>query len=150
MSGIISDNLGRATGLIKATSGGKILQMVHASDATQRTHSADTWTKASNTLDCTITPSATSSKVILMSSVSMKSGGDFGCTFFRDTTNLGDSDDGFGRVKEWILFGSTVVDEPSSTSEIVYSFQMKATDEMLTYMNYSGAVGRVLAMEIGA
>ena len=65
MSGIISDNLGRATGLLKATSGGKILQMVHASDATQRTHSADTWTKASNTLDCTITPSATSSKIII-------------------------------------------------------------------------------------
>ena len=151
MSGIISDNLGRATGLLKAAGGGKILQMVHATDTTgDRSHGSDSWSQSSNGLDCAITPSATSSKIIITGSISMKGNGDYACTYYRDTTNLGHADNGFGRLKEWTHFSAVVVDEPSSTSEIVYKFYFRANDAATTYMNYSGSIGRLIVLEIGA
>ena len=152
MSGIISDNVGRATGLIKAAGGGgKILQVVSASDTTSRSHSSDSWSKASNTLDCAITPAATSSKIFVSFAVGMYSSGDFQASIYRDSTNLGDSDDGVSRLNSKVCFGGGLVDSPSTTSEVTYSVQIKAEDAPTSAsLNYSNSTSYMLVMEIGA
>jgi hypothetical protein len=150
MSGIISDNLGRASGLIKAAGGGGIiLQMVHATDTTgNRSHSSDTWSQSSNTLDCAITPASASNKIIIMSNVSMRSAGDYACTYYKDSSNLGHALNGFARLKEWTHFSGIVVDHPNTTSEITYKFYFRATDSVETWMNYTDAVGTMTVLEV--
>ena len=150
MSGIITDNLGKSSGLMKAAGGGKILQVVSASDTTTRTHSSNSWSKASNTLDCAITPAATSSKIFVSFVAGIYSSGDFQASIFRDTTNLGEAGDRISRLVNKCCFGGGLVDSPSSTSAITYSLQIKAEDSATTSLGYSGAYSYMLVMEIGA
>ena len=79
MSGIISDNQGRSSGLVKsAGGGGKILQVVSVKDTGgPYTHSSNNWNAGGNGLTCTITPSATSSKIYVSWVLGVYSGGDF-------------------------------------------------------------------------
>ena len=62
MSGIISDNVGRASGLVKAAGGGKIGQVISASKIDTQTMSSSSFTDVSD-LSVAITPAATSSKI---------------------------------------------------------------------------------------
>jgi hypothetical protein len=136
-----------------AAAGGKILQVQSASDTTgNRSHSSDSWSQSSNTLDVNITPAATSSKILIMSNISMKGAGDYSCTYYRGSTNLGNATDGFGRLKEWTHFSGAVIDSPSTTSQVTYKFYFRANDGVITYMNYgaSATTGHLIAMEIGA
>ena len=72
MTGIIVDNISRSSGLIKAAAagGGKVLQVVNATDSTQRSMTGTTFLTGSNTLSLDITPSSTSSKIFLFSTFS--------------------------------------------------------------------------------
>ena len=49
-----------------AISAGKILQVVQASDETQRSTTSQSYTQASNTLSVSLTPSSSSNKVLVM------------------------------------------------------------------------------------
>ena len=156
MSGIITDNLGRATGLIKAAGGGgKILQVIGVTDNTFRSFATDAWNDHSG-LDIAITPAAVTSKILILFQVCMKSNNDYSNTIFRDTTNLGHATEGLARLKYWTSFGGGILDSPSSTSEIVYSHQFRANDSVATLMNYvsgeadPGTTAHMIAMEIGA
>jgi len=129
--------------------GGKILQVISATDSTARSNTSS-WSKASNTLDVAITPSATSSKIAFGFSVGCFSNGDFGMTVFRDSTNLGENSigNGMARLISKSIFGGVLIDSPSTTSEVTYSIQSDAIDGQATTTSYGGANCYTVAMEI--
>jgi len=144
MSGIISDNVGRSTGLIKAAGGGgKIGQVVQAQVTAQVdiASSAATYADIAG-LTVDITPVATSSKVLVMVTVNV--GYQVGSIVFallRDSTQiaLGDASGSQSRA----IFGTRTMgtsysldcvnmkeswlDSPSSTSALTYKLQTHAT-----------------------
>ena len=136
MSGIIADNVGRASGLIKAAGGGKILQVVTV-------NKTDTFVTTSTMVDITgltvdITPSATSSKILVLSAINGSQ--EVGVTrgylvLYRDSTAIFVGDTAGSRSRWSGSFAShatstasgTVsscyVDSPSSTSAVTYKWQ---------------------------
>jgi len=137
--------------------GGKVLQVVSATDSTMRTTTSTSFVTASSTLTVDITPSATSSKIYVLVNTTI------GCTnsaintfgtIYRDSTDLGaSSSKGLGihytnngnRVNQPYI----IVDSPSSTSQITYSFRVRATSGTVQF-NYEDTKGSIVAMEIGA
>ena len=137
-----------------AAGGGKVLQVVGVTDNTFRTFATNAWYDHSG-LDLAITPSAVTSKIFLSFGVGMKTtNNDYSNTIFRDTTNLGHADNGLALLKFWNYFGGSILDSPSSTSEIIYSHQYRANDSVAALMNYVGGEtdpgtnGHLIAMEI--
>ena len=154
MSGIITDNLGKSSGLMKAAGGGKVLQVLQATDTTQRSTSGTDWDACSNTMSQAITCSATSSKVLVMVNFTGQSGSyATGGTIFRDSTNLGDATYGMGKSSGANIFktyGFVYLDDPGDTSEHVYTVKVISASGGTTYINRDGTTGAIILMEIGA
>jgi len=137
--------------------GGKVLQVLSATDSTSRSIGTS-WTTGSNTLACTITPSATSSKVLILCHTQMYTGtNSSGFTINRDSTNLGDATYGLrydGGYKSLVTVSLNYLDSPSSTSAIVY--QLYAKSGATSYLNRGGSgttytpMAHITVMEIGA
>src|SRR6056300_1099220 len=121
------DTINLASG---ATAGfGKILQVVNATDSTQRTTTSTSFVTASNTLSVNITPSSTSSKIFIICNTSFgtdTANAQAEVTLYRDATNLGTAQ---GLMSNILITSGTsirtpgtmtVLDSPSSTSEITY------------------------------
>jgi hypothetical protein len=154
---INNNTLSAITTLPAAIATGKVLQVVSATDSTMRTTTSTSFVTASSTLTVDITPSATSSKIYVLVNTTI------GCTssavntwgtIFRDSTDLGAaSNKGLGihytnngnRVNQPYI----IVDSPSSTSAITYSFRVRATSGTVQF-NYEDTKGSIVAMEIGA
>jgi len=112
-----------------AAGGGKVLQVVTATDSTARSSTGTSFAINSNTLQVAITPSASSSKVYVVCSYNGYNGSDtWATTIFRDSTNLGDATDGMVFSEQTFSGSSTlsVLDSPSSTSEIIYGYQFRS------------------------
>ena len=131
-SGATLTNSGTATGF------GKVLQVVSATDSTERSTSSASFVTASNTLSVNITPSSTSNRIYINCSFHLQTPtlqNQLRCTIFRDSTNLGDSDMGFGQLKNAAdgtgnylgLASMTILDSPSTTSQITYQLYMKTS-----------------------
>jgi len=146
---------------VTGAGGGKVLQVVSATDSTQRATSdgggsGTGWVTASNTLSVTITPTSASNKIILMCSTmayTTWNNGDFNLTFFRDSTNLASG--GIVSLKQQYTtsynteaLGLTPIwyDSPSSTSAITYQLYLRGYG--ICYVNYNGNTGSIIAMEI--
>ena len=148
-----SGNLGFAT----ASSGGKILQVVTASESAARTITSTSYVNSSNGLSVDITPAATSSKIYIIVSLgyfTCPGGQNLSVTVFRDSTNLAGGDGGIGLgmhggFGEVIPFAAHVVDSPSSTSELTYQVYAKVTGSSGQYGN-ANSKATITAMEIGA
>jgi hypothetical protein len=151
--------------------GGKILQVVEASTTTAATTTSTSY--ASTGLEVAITPSATSSKVLVFATWGTGfMEGDKDCRFqlYRDSTAVGGGNNsryvGIGGGQQsadnWFTYGFQQfniqkLDSPSSTSELTYKL-------MFNVNSGSGATGRfgeqrngddsganvICAMEIGA
>ena len=135
---------------------GKILQVVNTTATTQKTTTSSSSFVEAYTVD--ITPSATSSKILIMFST-------FGYqdttavgsiyTIFRDSTNLGDSSKGLmmfrngGNNLEMGVSGH-VFDSPSTTSAITYGLRQKTEtgSSAISYISRSGAPTFLTAVEI--
>ena len=161
MSGKITDNLGRSSGLIKAAAGGgKVLQCITATDVTVRSTTSTSFVTGSNTLSVTITPSTTSSRILVIVSMSIKTtGGTLGeYTIYRDSTNLStaSSSTGFLAITQNDVKGNLglhVLDSPSSTSALVYQPYMSVGGAGTVYMgadDYNDAMSTITCLEIGA
>jgi hypothetical protein len=137
--------------------GGKVLQVLTATDSTQRSTTSTSFVTASNSLSVDITPSATSSKVLIM--ISTVIGNDTEeaqaiSTIYRASTNLGDSTKG---MLDTYHYGGTTrqsaslifLDSPSSTSQLTYQLYVRGTGGN-TQINYNGGKGSIIVMEIGA
>ena len=142
---LVSDSLGAGVG-------GKVLQVVSATDSTARSTTSTSFVTASNTLSVSITPSSASSKIFIALSSSIQGSGtnSFYYTIYRDSTNIG-ATDGMQRLYSALYtpMALSVLDAPSTTSATTYQVYMK-TNGGTAYLNSGGLLGTITAMEIGA
>ena len=173
MSGIISDNVGRSSGLLKAAGGGgKVLQVQTVFlDTITSTTSASFVDVFGMTVD--ITPSASSSKVLVLCDAKFgrATGNVASLRMMRDSTPIGVGADigghQFGNMgwdgtsaNQGLSYGIQVMylDSPSSTSALTYKVQYSTYAGVALYLNRPGSdsssntyVGSsIVLMEIGA
>ena len=109
---------------------GQVIQVLGATDSTQRTTTSLSYVTASNTLSVSITPASTSNKILILVQTSMDAGNDTApLTIYRGSTNLGtaggltQAQANAGTLPGSMLF----LDSPSTTSSITYQVYMKCT-----------------------
>ena len=161
MSGIISDNVGRATGLIKAAGGGKIAQVVTAIKTDTYSATGPDNAFVDPGLTVAITPSATSSKILVMCTCNL------GCAqseenavrLVRDlpsgNTSIAQGDALGSRIRTFVgsrmpdsgdmePYNMIVLDSPSQTAEITYKLQItmqSSSGSTVLYLNRSDSDG---------
>ena len=133
---------------------GKVLQVVSGTDNTQRSASSSNFSHGNSTAIATLTPSATSSKVLVMASTTTgRASGSGNYSIFRDnSTNLAtnymfrsDADDNGGQI-----FAASFLDSPNTTSEINYRIKWAQPTSSTGYIGYDSSLTSVIAIEIGA
>ena len=136
--------------------GGKVLQVVQGTktDSTLSTSSSF----VSTGLSVDITPSASSSKVLVIVSAYIDSNANTVqkfATIFRDSTDLGSGTGGLtaayngaGRLRS--AMNMSVLDSPSSTSQITYEMYMRNASSANIQVNSESGKVTIIAMEIGA
>jgi len=135
--------------------GGKVLQLVSGVDGTTRSTTSTSFVTASNTCTCAITPSATSSKILLMFNSDIYAPtDDQAITIYRDSTNLGHASYGFDYAHSVASIRmSTIIhlDSPSTTSEVTYQIYIKKVSGSgsITIGNNTD-ISSLQAIEIGA
>jgi len=135
--------------------GGKVLQVLTATDSTQRQTTSSTFTNASTTLSVTITPSSTSSKILINVTTGWydnASGGTTYLSIFRDSTNLGNSSTGMLSMALYDMQSGVAIthlDSPSSTSALTYELRMRC-GAGTSRINQQSSMGNIVVMEIGS
>ena len=173
MSGIVGDNTARASGVIKAAGGGKILQVVQ----TVKTDTSQIGSSFADvaSLSVAITPSSTSSKIYIACSVNatglavrLKLLRDIGGAGYADSAYIGDA---AGSRQRALLFMNCTdrqeqnltfnyLDSPSTTSEVTYKAVAWCHDAYQIGINrsyddsnndsYGRSASAITVMEIGA
>ena len=139
-----------ATSSLAAAATGKVLQCLQVVKTDTYTHSSNTYTDLTGiTLD--ITPSATSSKILVMTQLSMAvdNGGQPGLKLLRDSTALNLGAAASSRIQStttyfteatWEMMPVSIsyLDSPSSTSALTYKVQGRTAGSGNTlYLNRS-------------
>ena len=114
-------------------SAGSIVQVLTATDSTERQTTSTSFVTGSNTLVIQITPSSASNKIFVTASMSYITPSNtysFFLTLFRDSTNLGESTGGFGNLFSGSSYNYShatlqVLDSPNTTSQVTYQPYMK-------------------------
>jgi hypothetical protein len=134
---------------------GKILQVVQSVKTSEQSNSSASYVQITD-LNCSITPSSTNSKILIMVLVSSNIYSGYNSSFFRLTKGgtaisgaLGnDSGDSNAEVsfadtattttnaKAMNTVGTTYLDSPSSTSALTYGVQWAVPNTNSTYTNY--------------
>lgn len=156
---VLTADSSTATGLKWAApaGGGKILQVVQATYSTQATNSTATY--ADTGLTASITPSSSSSKVLVMVTNNFEKSagsGDNACIYklvrastdIFETTFMGYQ----GSASRLIQgFAMQYLDSPSTTSSTAYKLQFKNFNNgSLVYSQVNGATATIILMEVGA
>ena len=134
--------------------GGKILQVVSATDSTERSTTSTSFALNSSTLTLNITPASTSNKIYVVASFNQKVQANDGVfTIFRDSTNLGSDVYGLNYILSqggYWLGGQTisVIDTPSSTSSLTYQVRFRSGSGNTITLNHGAALGNITAFEI--
>ena len=140
-----------------AAGGGKVLQVVSTTytDTGGTSTSSTSYVTTGHTVS--ITPSATSSKILII----MSGGGinsptqTTNFTFYRDSTNLADSY-GFSRFHsegsggDYYSLAMSYLDSPSTTSSVTYSVRYKVAGGTCYYNTNDRGDPTITVMEIGA
>ncbi len=149
-----------AADLVGAAGGGKVLQVVGATDSTHRSTTSTSFVTGSNTLSVSITPSSASNKVFIIVNTTMSnnSGDDFVfATIYRGATNLGNATNGMAIGNSVPGISHTdhpmcisFLDSPSSTSALTYQFYFRASANTASINGRSGTVitASITAFEI--
>jgi hypothetical protein len=149
--------------------GGKVLQVVSTTKTTSYSMSSSTWTDVPG-LSVSISPAATSSKVLISIHINLCTSAAGWNTMFRilrDTTAIGvatdatvnnatgmhwDGNVGYAMTSS----GSSHLDSPSTTASTTYKIQIKGASAVTSYVNTTnqGSANRTAStftlMEIGA
>ena len=134
---------------------GKVLQLVSATDSSERTTTSTSFVTGSNTLSVNITPASTSNKVFVcvsLGSGNNTSGAHTYTTIYRDSSNLGSSQ-GFltnyqgGTGEHYGGASMSITDSPSTTSQVTYQVYFKVSSGT-GKINSSAGTGTITAMEI--
>ena len=130
-----------------SASAGQVIQVLSATDSTQRTTTSTSFVTGSNTLSVTITPSSASNKIFLICTTVGYGGSTRTLyTIYRGATNLG-SADGFAEFRpDWGSVTMSYLDSPSSTSALTYQVYFKGSGGT-AYLN-NGIVASITAFEI--
>ena len=152
----IQDGTVQAGDLASSVDLGKVLQIVSTKYTSAVTISSSTF--QSSGLYANITPSATSSKILVMITASVGGDGSDGSYLygapFRDSTEL--MEVAFCRDQPVSSYGAkseslalTYLDSPSSTSQITYRLKGRATNASHEFrMNYVSGQSTITLMEI--
>jgi len=120
-------------------SAGQVIQVVTATDGTQRSTTSTSFVTASNTLSLSITPASTSNKIFLLCTTVS-----YGLTssrvlftIFRGATNIGGSvENAFAENRpDWNTVAFSYLDSPNTTSSTTYQVYFKSGSGGLAYMN---------------
>jgi len=150
-----NNTLSAVTALPSAIATGKVLQVVNTTSSTQRTTNSTSF--ADSGLAVSITPSATSSKILIIFSSSGyadTTGQSSIYTLYKDSTNLGNSSNGnlkFTNGGSNLEYGMNlqVYDSPSSTSAISYKVYQRASGgNAISYISRTSIPSYLTAMEI--
>jgi hypothetical protein len=146
-----------ATGLAWKA-GGKIAQVIFASTATETSTTSTSYVDATN-LTASITPSATTSRILVMSTVGLSANGaafsNAAVQLVRGSTSIAD----FGSNKVYAggsftqnfdVAGLNWVDSPSTTSSTTYKIQFKTQSGLTAWVNRSGEnnISSIILMEV--
>ena len=154
-----NNTISAITALPAAITTGKVLQVVTATDGTNRSTTSQTFGLNSSTLTLDITPSATSSKILITGSVMLYIASSAArLTIFRDSTNLASaisSEDSFittdGDGKYLAVSGLHFLDSPNTTSSTNYQVRFRNNQgSTTTTLPFTSAMGVLTATEIGA
>lgn len=148
-----------ATGLKWATAagGGKVLQVVNGQTSTSTTSTTNTW--IDTTLSATITPSASTSKVlvIVQQTGCYKSGQTgMGLRLLRGASTIIQFEGSAGNnlattVNQFGGAGTTYLDSPATTSATTYKTQFNSIDNVSnTIVQYNSVNSTITLLEIGA
>jgi len=134
---------------------GKVLQAVSGTDNTQRSASSTNMSHGNSTAIATLTPSATSSKVLVIANTTVgKAGGSAAFSIFRDnSTNLATNQflkHDMTANTGGAIFAGAFLDSPNTTSEINYRIKWSNSTSQNTYIGYDSSLTSVIAIEIGA
>jgi hypothetical protein len=152
---LTSGGAGVAPTFQAAAGGGKLLQVIIGTYATHTTIATSSFTDIG--LDATITPSATTSKILCMwtNNVQLHSNEGMSVRLMRDATAI------YTDVSTSPIFYHTaevryrtggwfVLDSPSTTSAITYTAEVASKSGNTIEFNNSGTQTQLLLMEIGA
>ena len=134
--------------LIKGS--GKILQVVSSSTQTQSNTTSSTF--QATALTANITPSATSSKILILVSYShYANNGDSRVTIYRDSTNLFDSTKGkFSFASTDVVLSDSTLDSPNTTSQVTYTVYHNASAGTSYFLPASNLTATMVLLEVGA
>jgi hypothetical protein len=132
--------------------GGKVLQVVTATDSTQRTTSSTTFVTASNTLSVSITPSSSSNNVFVLVTNGGQGDGSVGrYTIYRNSTNLGNGNSGMyssGGNEGSSNTTISILDTPATTSTITYQVYLRSEGGNTAYSSFGNVKASITAFEI--
>ena len=134
---------------------GQVIQVLSATDSTERSTSSTSYVTGSNTLSVSITPSSASNKILIIVSSTVRSGDDGYNSFytiFRDSTNLGVANG--MTLLQWntgdcrVPLAMTYLDSPSTTSATTYQVYMKAQSPTVARINFNSCQSSITVMEV--
>ena len=159
----------RGDGAFAEAGGGKVLQVVSATDSTVRSTTSTSYVTSSNTLSVNITPSSTSSKILLTLDTPVYSNtggsGKTYVTIFKGGSDLNSANSyGLGALGVYTpantggyiygTVGISHINSPSTTSSVTYDVRFRVEASSFTgYINQSGdgaGISTLTAIEIGA
>jgi len=139
-------------GFITSANAGKVLQVVQATDETARSTTSGAYTTASNTLSVSITPSSTSNKILILANTSTyqsSTNATMNGAIFKDGSLLKFITYNFQRYDNSNVINAIYLDSPATTSSITYDIRFSISTGT-GYINASGSIGTITAMEISA
>jgi len=150
---VANASLNAVTALPAAIPTGKVLQVVSASTTSSVATTSTSFVDINLSLN--ITPSATSSKIFVTYTGSNETNGTGGnklsLQILRDSTQIADAT-GIGSLgsENGIVISNalSVLDEPSTTSQITYKMQGKSDDGTVMVFNINGDKTTITAFEI--
>ena len=125
------------------------MQVITATDTTSRSTTSNSFVTASNSLTVNITPASTSNKIYVVVSAGMHGStttANAVGTIYRDSTDLGSGTSGFavtyaeGGADIGSPVSMTVLDSPSSTSQVAVSGYSGGGKNLISYFNEKGTI----------
>jgi len=136
---------------------GQVIQVLSSTDQTQRTTTSSTFVTGSNTLSVTITPASSSNKIFIIVGATFAGtflsnspiyGEDVYFTIYRDSTNLGNGNNGLGYTNmSHHPSHLSYLDSPNTTSAITYQVYFR-TAGSTAYINGGSSKGSITCMEV--
>jgi hypothetical protein len=132
--------------------GGKVLQVVTATDSTGRSTTSSSFVTASNTLSVSITPSSTSNKVFIIVHTTMyKNAGSATFALYKNASYINDfAFVGTGGIDPAIPLAFSYLDSPSTTSSTTYQLYFKSNGGTYPSVDIqsNNILGSITAFEI--